>query len=287
VTAVLFGLLGGALFGALSVGIQYGLRRGGDPEVGALVTAVTALGVTGILALAEWGDVRPNELWPFLVAGFLVPGASQILFVKAVRDAGPSRASILVGTAPLMSVLLALVVLDEPWKTELLGGTVLVVAGGAALTRERIRPEHFRALGVALALTCAMLFASRDILVRWAAREEHPPPLLAAATSLLAASVGVSLYLLVFRRRGFMPKLRITAQAFAPAGVALGLAYACLLEAFDRGKVTVVAPLNATQSLWAVLLSVLLFRRTELIGRRVVAAALLVVAGGALIGVFR
>jgi len=70
-----------------------------------------------------------------------VPGASQILFMKAVRDVGPSRAAILIGTAPLMSVLIALTILGEPFHPELAAGTVLVVAGGAALTRERIRPH--------------------------------------------------------------------------------------------------------------------------------------------------
>jgi drug/metabolite transporter (DMT)-like permease len=287
VVAVLFGALAGALFGALSVAIQHGLGRGADPEFGGFVTTSIALVVAAAAALVERGPLRPAELWPFFVTGFFVPGASQVLFTKAVRYTGPSRASILLGTAPLISVILALVLLDEPWKTELLGGTVLVVAGGAALAGERHRPEHFRALGAALALTCAALFASRDNVVRWAAREEHPPPLLATATSLLAAAAGLLLYLIVFRRRGFTGKLRRAAPAFAPAGVALGAAYSCLLEAFDRGKVTVVAPLNATQSLWAVLFSALLLRRTEAIGRRVVAAALLVVAGSALIGAFR
>jgi hypothetical protein len=46
--------------------------------------------------------------------------------------------------------------------------------------------------------------------------------------------------------------------------------------------------LNATQSLWAVLLAaVFLARHEELIGRRLVAAGILIVAGGALIGVAR
>ena len=75
--------------------------------------------------------------------------------------------------------------------------------------------------------------------------------------------------------------------AFLPAGISLAVAYDALIGAFDRGRVTIVAPLNATQSLWAVVFSFLLIRRTELIGPRVVAATGLVVAGGAVIGVFR
>lgn len=285
--AVLFAVLGGALFGVMSIAIQLGLRRGADPEAGALVSATLGFAVAALAALVEWGGLHPHELWPFFVAGLFVPGLSQIVFVRAIRDAGAARASVLVGTAPLISVLIALVLLDEPAKPELLAGTVLVVAGGAALTRERVRPEHFRRAGAVLALVCAALFAGRDNLVRWAARDEHPPPLLAAATSLLAASLAVALYLLLLRRRGLAPKLRRTLRAFWAVGIALGLAYCALLEAFDRGRVSVVAPLNATQSLWAVLLAVLLLRRTELVGRRVLAAGTLVVAGGAVIGAFR
>ena len=71
------------------------------------------------------------------------------------------------------------------------------------------------------------------------------------------------------------------------AGLCLGLAYSALVAGLDTGRVSVVAPLNATQSLWAVVFAAVLLRRTEAIGRRVVLAAALVVAGSALIGAFR
>jgi drug/metabolite transporter (DMT)-like permease len=75
--------------------------------------------------------------------------------------------------------------------------------------------------------------------------------------------------------------------AFLPAGICFGLSYVCLFEAYYRGRVTVVSPIVATESLWGVTLSVLLLRRHELVGRRLALGAVLVVAGGALIGVFR
>jgi drug/metabolite transporter (DMT)-like permease len=290
VLAVLFAALAGALFGALAVTVRFGLRRGADPEVGAVVVAGVGLAVSVLPAIpaAVLEGIRPGELWPFLLVGALVPGASQILFILAVRDAGPSRAAILIGTTPLLSVAIALVALDEPFRPLLLVGTALVVAGGAALARERARPEHFRALGAFLALACAALFAVRDNLARWAARGTHPPALVAATVSLLAASAVVLGYLLVARREILRSRLRFALPAFAPAGISLGLAYDCLLEAFDRGRVSVVAPLNATQSLWAVLFSALVIgRRGEAIGPRLVAAGLLVVAGGSLIGIVR
>ncbi len=287
--AVLFGALSGALFGVLALAVRWGLRRPGvDPEAGALAVMCTAVAVVAIGAAVESGPFRAGDLWPFVLSGALVPGVSQILFILAIRDAGPSRASVLIGVAPLLSVLIALTLLSEPAKWETLVGTVLVVGGGAALALERSRPEHWRVIGAVMALICAALFAVRDNLVRWAARDAHPPPLLATAVSLSAAAIVIALYLVVFRRRDLRRRLASAAPAFAPAGVALGFAYGCLLEAFDHGRVSIVAPLNATQSLWAVLLAtVFLARHEELIGRRLVVAGLLIVAGGALIGVSR
>ncbi len=69
--------------------------------------------------------------------------------------------------------------------------------------------------------------------------------------------------------------------------MALGLAYAAVVVALDRGRVTVVAPLNATQSLWAVLLAALFIGHLEMIGRRTVLAGVLVVAGAVLVSATR
>jgi uncharacterized membrane protein len=60
-----------------------------------------------------------------------------------------------------------------------------------------------------------------------------------------------------------------------------------LFEAYYRGRVTVVSPLIATESLFGVLLTALLLRRTEVVGRRLAIGAVLVVVGGGLIGAFR
>ena len=86
------------------------------------------------------------------------------------------------------------------------------------------------------------------------------------------------------RRR---PLARTTARAFIPAGLFLACAYAALVTGFDRGDVGIVAPLNATQSLWGVVFAAAYYGRAEAIGRRTVLASLLVVLGGALIGAFR
>ena len=60
-----------------------------------------------------------------------------------------------------------------------------------------------------------------------------------------------------------------------------------MFEAYFHGRVTVVSPLVATESLWGVAASALAFRQAEGVGRRLALGGVLVVAGGALIGAFR
>ena len=277
-----------ALFGAMTVALRFALRRSPDAELGALQTMVPAFAVTLVFVLAHLvrhGAPEVAQAWPFLLAGVIAPGGSQLLFTLAVRDAGPSRTSVLVGTAPLFSVAIALTLLSEPLEAALVAGALLIVAGGVLLVGERVRPEHFRLVGLGFALVATVLFASRDNLLRWLSLESDVPPSLAAAATLGSGALCVLAYLLVRR-----PRRDVNAggaRAFLVAGICFGLSYVALFEAYYRGRVTVVSPLVATESLWGVLLSVLLLRRSELVGPRLLAGAALIVAGGALIGAFR
>ena len=287
--AVLFGALAGLGFGLLAVTIRAALQRGGDPEVGALVMSPIALAVSFAAALihGDLAQLHPGDLWRFALIGLLVPGASQIVFIQSIRLAGPSRAAILIGVAPLLSVLLAILFLGEAARAGLLIGTVIVVAGGMALAFERTRPLHFRAVGAVAALLCALAFGVRDNLVRDVSRHSHAPPLLATAASFLGAVAILLAYLLALRRRELRERFRQALVPFAASGLTLGASYTALVEGLAHGRVTVVSPLNATQSLWGVVFAALLVGRSEMIGRRTVLAGLLVVAGGALIGATR
>jgi len=288
--AVLLACLAALGFGALAVAVRVGFRRVDEPLLAALCITTVGCALVAVLAAATgaFASFDLADAAVFAAIGALVPGLSQLLFVRAVRDAGPSRAAIVIGTAPIISAALAVAFLDEPLGPALAIATVLIVAGGALFAWEPARPAGFRMIGVILALVCALLFAVRDNLVREAAERAELAPLAATTATLVGALLALGLVALATRPGAWRRlSLASVAAAFVPAGLCLGLAYAALIEAFDRGRVTVVAPLNATQSLWAVLLAALILGRTEAIGRRLVLAAVLVVAGGALIGVTR
>ena len=279
--AVLLAVASAFLFGAMTVAIRIALRRGAGAEAGALATVLTAVAISAPFALAQSGAVA--GVWPFLLAGLLGPGLSQLLFTLAVREAGPSRTSVVVGTAPLFSVVIAVVLLGEPLQAGLVAGALLIVGGGVLLVGERGRPEHVRVVGLLLALAATVVFAVRDNLVRWLAVDTDVSPGAAATSTLTAGAAVIAAYLVVTRA----PIERRSASAFVPAGVLFGLSYVCLFEAYYRGPVTVVSPLVATESLWGVALSALVLTRSERVGVRLVAGACLVVSGGILIGTFR
>lgn len=282
-TPIVLGALSAFLFGAMTVFVRIALRTGVAPEAGTLFTILPALAVTAVPAAAH-GEWDLANAWPFLLAGLLAPGVSQILFTFAVRDAGASRTSVMVGTAPLFAVAIAFVFLDEPLVAGLVLGSVLIVAGGIVLASERGRPEHFRRLGLLFAVGGTIAFATRDNLVRWLGTEvtDVEPGLAAFATMLAGAALAAGFVALTRA-----PLTRRAASAFLPAALCYGLSYVLLFEAFYRGLVSVVSPIVATESLWGVTLSWLILRQSERVGPRLFAGAGLVVAGGILIGVFR
>ncbi|HEX3805329.1 MAG TPA: DMT family transporter [Gaiellaceae bacterium] len=271
-TAVALALASAALFGGMTVAIRLGMRGLPDVRGATLATVLPAL-VVALVAAAIRHDV--HGAWPFLLAGLLAPGSSQILFTLAVREIGASRTSVAVGAAPLVAVVIALVALHEPLRVPLVIGALAVVCGGVLLAAERDRPGHLRARGLLFAGGAAVFFATRDNVVR--ALHGHAKPETAAAATLVAGA----LLSAVWSRR---PPTSTQLRRLAPAGVLFGLSYICLFEAYWRGRVTVVSPLVATESLWGVLLSALLIRQTEGMGRRLALGAALIVVGGAVIG---
>lgn len=280
--AILLAAGSAACFGSMTVLVRIALDRPVPTETGAFWTMVAAfaVGLAGIVATGEWSG---HDLWPFVAAGALAPGISQIFATAAVRGAGAPRSSVAFGTAPVFAVAFALVLLDEPIVAGLLVGAALIVAGAVVVAFERERPAGFRWVGIAFAIVTVIMFSARDTLVRHLSLTGTAEPGPAAAATL--GSAAVVLGVVVFLRR--RPLALSVAPRWAPVGIAFGLSYVLLFHALYRGRVTVVAPIIATEALWGVVLAALVLRRRELVGVRLLVGATLVVAGGVLIGLSR
>ncbi|HET9286344.1 MAG TPA: DMT family transporter [Gaiella sp.] len=283
--AVALALASAALFGAMPVAVRFALVPPLVPAaVGALLMQVGTFTVLCVAAAIQ-GGVTLDGLVPFLIAGAIAPGLSNLFITIGIREAGSSRASVAFGMAPLFAVTMAVLVFDERPGVVVLLGALLIVCGGVALALEPERPRHVRRLGIAFALVGAALFALRDNLVRDESLETEVPSMTAGAAMLASSLVVTSCVVLVRRNRVVWPA-RVVGRWLLP-GAFVGFSYVALFEAFYRATVSVVAPIVATESLFGVVFSALLLQRTELVGRRVVLGAALVVTGGALIAAFR
>lgn len=286
--AVALALLSAFLFGAMTVVLRLALVRSPNAERGALITvAVALLVVMPFVVVRPPAELDLGQVGLFALAGLLAPGGSQLLFTLAVRDAGAARVSAVTGAAPLVAVATAFLLLDEPFRLPLVAGAALIVIGGGALAGERIRPAHFKAVGLLFAAAGATLFALRDNVVRSLSEETVVTSFAGTAITLISGGLLILVYLLRKQGSRALAVPWREAAGFLPAGLLQGLSYLCLFEAFYRGRVSVVSPLVATESLWGVGLAALVLRGSELVGRRLVAGAVLIVLGGILIGAFR
>ena len=290
-TAILLACFAGLCLGAVSVGTRLALRRAPSILAGAFVMNTVAFCVVSVIALITGvtaADLELDTLWPFLVIGAVVPGTTQMLYIQAVRDAGAARTQLILATAPLVAALLAVGFLSEEWGALLIVGTLLIVGGGMALAWDPRRPAGFRALGIGVAVSIAIITGGRDAATRWALSETDASVLTEAAATLFASAVMTVLWsAVIVRRRPDLPALRAAAVPFGLVALLMGASYAAIFGAFDRANVTLVAPLVGTHALWSVAISLRVLGRSEAIGRRLAVASLFIVAGAALISVVR
>jgi drug/metabolite transporter (DMT)-like permease len=284
VDAVLLALVAAAFFGAMPVAVRFAFAYPLPVALGTLLLQAATLGVL-VVAAAIQGGATLHGIGLFVLAGIIAPGASQLFITTGIREAGSSRASVAFGTAPLFAVVLAVVAFGEDPGAGVLVGACLIVAGGIALAFEKDRPQHVRRIGIAYALAGAALFALRDNIVRHVSLDTHVPSMTAGVATLASAIVVTALVAAV--RRDYVRTAPAAAARWLFPGALVGFAYVALFEAFYRGTVSVVAPIVGIESLFGVAFSALFLHETERVGLRLVLGAVLVVAGGVLIGVFR
>jgi len=260
-------------------------------DVAAAVTIVIAASVAAVVAViggAQLEDLSWADSRGFFVIGAIAPGIAQSTYYVAIRMAGPSRSTIVLGTVPVWSVVLATIFLNEVWSASVVVGTLLAVVGSILLATEGARKANASRLGLALAGLTALQFAIRDVLARSVTQDSNLDSSAAAAVTLgVGAVVLIGVAVGFCGPREFSKGLRRSMPAMLIPGIAVGLATPALLAAFERSRVGIVSPLvGATQTVGTVLLSGLLIGGSE-INKRVILAVGVTLAGGTLIGVTR
>ena len=284
-TASLLAIISGVCWATNITIVKWALNRSrASALVGATVGVSIAAIVSLILALLSGSSVPDSEvLWKFAIVGIIAPGSSQGLFVSSIGSIGPARTSILIGTSPVFSVLLAVIFLDESWKTTIMIGTLLTVVGSALISWEK--GIQFRQIGIIFAVATSLSFGIRDVVARHFNLGTDVSSWWSGTVVLIAASI--TLWIFVFIKFGpiWKAQTRKALPEFIPSGIMIGIALPLLLEALNKGAVNIVAPLAlAAQNIAIVILSGWFFGSRERT-RQVIVAMILIFIGGIVVTV--
>ena len=296
-SAELFALLAATCFAGSQVTAKRGLVTT-SVVGGVLISVSTALVVLAIsVAFDPPQSVDVTAIAFFAGAGIAAPGISRWAATTGVHVLGPSIAvPITQGARPLLAVAGAIAFLDEALDPQRAIALFAIVAGGWELSRSRGEAQalgmgslegtlederssrHFFRPGIAFPLVAGLAYATSDVLAKEGLRQLGDPSfgaLVGIGTALLVWLVVVTVSSAVRERVHFGPHRGWLVLSGALAGLAL----LNLFNALDRGDVTLVSPIIATQPLAVFVLSRLLLRDLEKLHPSTVLAGTSIVIG--------
>ncbi|AJP57433.1 transporter [Pandoraea vervacti] len=225
-------------------------------------------------------DHQPFD-WRLAVAA-AVSAALHIAYAKTLQD-GYDRAELGVvypiarGTAPMLTMLVAVALMGEKLRAMALVGALLIVAGMLVVTGNPFRNGSRRALqGVLWGTVTGATIASYTLWDSYSVTSWHLAPVSYYACTLLLQSV--MLTPLAWRHRHQISgTLRADAAPILIVAMCSPLAYILVLTAMQTAPVALVAPLRESSIVVGALLAYRLFRENHL-ARRIV-GAIVVLAG--------
>jgi DME family drug/metabolite transporter len=214
----------------------------------------------------------------FVAVGVFVPGIARFLIFKSMERIGATISSCLTNAGPLFAIVIAISFLGEQPAAINILGAISIVGGIIALSwKGETKTWRTRDLGFPLA--AALLFATRDNLVRFAV-VQIPSPVVGAAIAATTSWLTMgSMYLTFGEKKALPPSARVGLSYFAISGFMNFLSYVLGYTALSLERVSIVSPLVNASSLFILPLSMLFLKDVEKLTPRKIGATLLVILG--------
>lgn len=240
------------------------------------------------------GTLTVGKLWPFLVAGVAYPALFRFLYFEGVDRVGASITGALMGAYPAISVVLAVILLQENLSAVSGFGIVLIIGGVVLLqfTRgseqgadiedvvtEKLVTAEFRDLVYPIT---AMLFTGGAFVLIDYGLAQFPDPIVATAVTQTPALILFTGWAMFTGSRGGYRVGRAALGAFILGGGFNFLAWLANFFALQLGDVITVVPLLNTMPLLIMALTYGIQREVPRSGR-VLTAVIVIVAGASLV----
>lgn len=285
-----FALLPAVLWGFSPVLSKRGMATGGSSLQAAITVVVVDTTLYGVALLALQGvdafsSVTPEAAALFLGAGVVGTALGRLAVFTGVDRVGASINSAGISLRPLFATALAVAVLGEPVSPLVGVGILVLVAGLAALALSKGGDlGGWQPRDLVFPLAAAFFFGVGNVARAYGLDAFAQVTLLeAVAMNEAGALVSLAAYGLAADRRDVFDAPRETYAFFAGSGTITAAALLSLFAALQVGRVAVVDPIAATAPLFTTVFAAVLLRDLERVTRGVVAGAVLVVAGVALV----
>ena len=276
---ILFGLLTSLCFAVASLLAQRGYHRGAAPWGAWVTIAVNAIFLLGAhFMLYSETRLFVSDNLIFVAIGLAVPGVTRVLSFRGIRTMGSSITSTIVNTTPMFSTVLAILILHERPASLVLLGVGLTVCGLITVSWGGEK-TFYRRIELVYPFLCALLFSMKDIAVRWGLGDGAGQPILAAGIAALTSTVEIFLITRFVRGEKFVWPPAPICRWFIASGIFTGASFLFMYVAYSLERVSIVAPLINSYTVFVSLLTPLMAREIETITARKLAGAALVVAG--------
>ena len=276
---ILFGILTSVCFAVASLLAQRGYHLAAAPW-GAWITIAgnTVFLFSAHFLLHPRAPIFVIDDLIFVAVGLLVPGVTRVLSFRGIRTMGSSVTSTIINTTPMFSTVLAILLLGErpgPW---VIAGVLLTVCGLVTVSWTGAT-SSYRKIELVFPFLCALIFACKDVTVRWGLVAGGGEPILAAAIAALTSTVEIFLLTRYLHGEKFCLPAANVACWFVWSGIFTGGSFLFMYVALSMERVTIIAPLINSYAVFVLILTPFMARRIENVTRRKVAGAAMVVAG--------
>jgi len=279
VLPIVFGLLTSLCFAIASLLAQRGYFAAPAPWGAWVTIAVNALFLLAAHFILH-SDTRlfAADNLIFIAVGLFVPGVTRVLSFRGIRAMGSSVTSTIVNTTPMFSTVLAILILEErPAPLVVLG--VALTVGGLVTVSWGGEKTSYKKSELIYPFLCALLFSMKDVAVRWGLGGGGGQPILAAGIAALTSTIEIFLITRYLQGEQFVLPPAPVARWFMGSGIFTGASFLFMYLAYSLERVSIVAPLVNSYTVFVSILTPFMARRIETVTARKLAGAALVVAG--------
>jgi len=283
-----------ALLSALSFGLSQILVRKNLEKSNFVYISLTVTIMGNVilwplaLTFTNLNTINLEGLLLFVFAGLLAPGIARLFYFKGMETAGISANASIFATYPLYTSITAILLLGETLTAENWIGLACIIAGvifvGRTINNGDTQTKSTTKKGLIVPILGSLAIAFSQI-VRKEGLNIYNQPLLGVAVGY-STSLIVYLLLLFFSNGARASRFsRKDLQMFWKPGVGIAAGWLLSFLALSQEMVSIVAPILQTELLFILFFAYIFLRKLEKFSLKLIASALLIVAGVILISI--